>query len=78
MLIVISCLLYQKRKLETTGDVLTIPATRPVFRWGMAFCVAFLTAILLSGLLGVLVHTSLGNFLMVLFTTLIAGFSLRK
>ena len=42
VLIVISCLLYQKRKLETTGDVLTIPATRPVFRWGMAFCVAFL------------------------------------
>lgn len=28
VLIVISCLLYQKRKLETTGDVLTIPATR--------------------------------------------------
>lgn len=74
VLIVISCMLYQKRKLETTGDVLTIPATRPVFRWGMAFCVAFLTAILLSGLFGVLVHTSLGNFLMVLFTTLIAGF----
>lgn len=74
VLIVISCLLYQKRKLEATGDVLTIPATRPVFRWGMAFCVAFLTAILLNGLFGVLVHTSLGNFLMVLFTTLIAGF----
>lgn len=74
VLIVLACLLYQKRKLETTGDVLVIPATRPVFRWGMALCVAFLAAILIGSVFNVMVRTALGNFLVVLFIVLIVGF----
>lgn len=40
-LYVIAWLLYKKRHIEHAGDLLTVPFLKPVFRWGVGFCMAF-------------------------------------
>lgn len=37
-------IVYKFKKLETTGDFISIQWLRPIFRWGFAFCTAFLSA----------------------------------
>lgn len=56
----LALLLYRYRRMETAGDVVAIPALRPVFRYGMAICVGVLfgfgtTAMLELGELGLMV-----------------------
>lgn len=41
--------LYKKRQLECAGDLISIRAVKPVFRWGMAFCCGILFALLVTG-----------------------------
>lgn len=40
VLAVIAMLVYRRRQLESAGDVVSVAAVRPVFRYGVAFCAA--------------------------------------
>lgn len=40
LLAVCALLLYRKRKMECTGDVVAIPVLKPVFKYGVALCAA--------------------------------------
>lgn len=42
---------YQKKNIETAGDVITVGWLKPVFRWGVAACVASLGALFFSSAL---------------------------
>lgn len=44
---VIALVVYQKKHIETAGDVITVNWLKPIFRWGMALCTASLGALLL-------------------------------
>lgn len=48
VLYVISYIFYRKRQLEDTGDLITVGIMRPVFRWGTAFMIAYLSGIALN------------------------------
>lgn len=48
ILYVISWFLYKKRHIEHAGDLLTVPFLKPVFRWGVGFCVALAIAPMVS------------------------------
>ncbi len=37
-LFVLAFVLYKRKHLETTGDILTVPCLKPVFRWVLTFC----------------------------------------
>ena len=39
---------YQKRQIESAGDLLTFRWLQPVFRWGVGACVAYVGAILIA------------------------------
>lgn len=66
-------LLYRFRRLESTGDVLCIRGIRPIFRWGMAACAAFLMAMLFGRLFGYTVGSPGGMFALVLITVILVG-----
>ena len=38
-ILIIAFLIYKRKHLETTGDIITLPFLKPLFRWGAAFCV---------------------------------------
>ncbi|MCI5620042.1 MAG: ABC transporter permease [Lachnospiraceae bacterium] len=59
-------LLYLRRKIEMTGDVLSIWETRPLFRWGVAVCGAFLCGMCAFGLLSNWIRTPRAGFVVVL------------
>lgn len=46
-------LVYQKRHVERAGDVVTAPAVKPVFKFGVAFCMALTLG---TGLFGLFYH----------------------
>ena len=43
----IALVVYQKKHIETAGDVITVNWLKPIFRWGMAACTSALGALLL-------------------------------
>ncbi len=43
---IFSCILYRKKHLETTGDIITISLLKPFFRWGTAFTLGCWIAIM--------------------------------
>ncbi|MCF0136805.1 MAG: hypothetical protein HUJ66_00405 [Oscillospiraceae bacterium] len=47
-LIVISLLLFRRRRMENCGDVIAIPALRPIFKYGVAVCSALLGSVILG------------------------------
>ena len=51
LFIVIAVIVYQKKNIETAGDVITVKWLKPVFRWGTAICTSALLALFLSGIL---------------------------
>lgn len=65
--------LYRGRRLEATGDVLCVRAMRPVFRWGMAACAAFLMGMLVGNLFDYAVESPRGMFALVLITVILVG-----
>ena len=40
VLTALALLVYEKRHLETAGDVVTVPWVKPIFKYGVAFCAA--------------------------------------
>ncbi|MBU5435426.1 hypothetical protein [Pseudoflavonifractor sp. MSJ-37] len=40
VLAVLSLLLYQRRQVESAGDIVSVPWVRPIFKYGAAFCTA--------------------------------------
>lgn len=44
---VIALAAYEKKHIETAGDVITVNWLKPIFRWGMAVCTSSLGALLL-------------------------------
>lgn len=65
-------LMYRKRNIETAGDLLSVKMIKPVFRWGVAACVAFLSAMVLNNILQV--RSPKGEFVEVLTTVCVVGF----
>lgn len=43
---VIALIVYQKKHIETAGDVITVNWLKPIFRWGMAVCTSALGALI--------------------------------
>lgn len=67
-------LMYRRRNVETAGDLLSVKAMKPVFRWGVAACVAFLSAMVLNSILHQAVYSPMGEFAEVLITVCLVGF----
>lgn len=44
---VVALIVYEKKHIETAGDVITVNWLKPIFRWGMAICTSSLGALLL-------------------------------
>jgi ABC-2 type transport system permease protein len=51
VIVAVSYILYQKRKIESAGDLVAIRIARPIFRWGFGICCAFATAMCFLSLL---------------------------
>lgn len=51
--LVIAGILYRRRPLERTGDIIVYPALRPVFKYGVTFCVSLCFGILTMEVMGV-------------------------
>ena len=49
---VLALLLYQRRQLETAGDIIAVPQAKPVFRYGVAFFFGSGMAFLTMGIFG--------------------------
>lgn len=47
----IALIAYQKKHIETAGDVITVNWLKPIFRWGAAICTSALIALFLSSIL---------------------------
>lgn len=69
---IIAFLMYRKRRLETTGDSLSINAVKPVFRWGFAACVAFLGAMVVGQMIPT-DETPMREFVIITFLVVIIG-----
>ncbi len=39
VLALLALLVYRRRQVESAGDVVSVPLVRPLFQWGMTFCV---------------------------------------
>ena len=50
LLMALALLLYRRRKMENCGDVVAIPALRPIFKYGVAICFALCFEIMLSAI----------------------------
>ena len=48
---VIAVAAYQKKHIETAGDVITVGWLKPIFRWGVAICTSALGALFISSML---------------------------
>lgn len=51
VLIIISYVIYQKRKIETAGSLLSIAWIQPIFRWGVGVCGAGLCTVFICTML---------------------------
>lgn len=51
VLLLLSLLLYRRRPMETSGDVLAVKPLRPVFRYGASLCAALLLPCAFTGVL---------------------------
>lgn len=71
--IVAAYILYLRRRLETTGDLLCIKGTRPVFRWGLAACAAFLAAVVCCDFFDMMIASPGGMFAMALSVVIVVG-----
>lgn len=50
LFVIIAIVTYEKKHLETAGDVITVKWLKPIFRWGAAICTSALMAVLLSSM----------------------------
>lgn len=69
---IMSYVLYQKRRLESTEDIFCISAIRPLFRWGIAAFASMFVAVLINQVMNVSL-SSKKEFSLILATTLIFG-----
>ena len=53
VLAAIAFLVYQKKQLETAGDVITVGWLKPIFRWGAAACCSALGTVMLCSQFGI-------------------------
>lgn len=51
ILLVLSYFLYQKRHIETAGDLITVPWLKPVFRWGIGFFAGYFMGVCVCAVL---------------------------
>jgi ABC-2 type transport system permease protein len=51
VLVAVAYLLYQRRKIEAAGDLITIGIVKPIFRWGVAICCGFGAAMIVVAIL---------------------------
>lgn len=65
-------LMYRRRNVETAGDLLSVKMVKPIFRWGVAACMAFLSAMVLNNILQL--YSPMGEFVEVLITVCVVGF----
>lgn len=70
---VLAYLMYRKRRLEMTGELLSVAKTKPIFRWGCALCGAALVAVVLNGAMNGIIHSPQANFTQVILTAGIVG-----
>lgn len=47
VLLLIAYLIYRRKPVENTGDLLTISFVKPIFRWGVGFCVGYTITVFL-------------------------------
>lgn len=73
LMTVVAYVLYRRRKIEMTGDVLSIWKTWPLFRWGVAVCGAFLCGMCAFWLLESMIHTPRSGFLVVLISVMVGA-----
>ncbi|MBO5657195.1 MAG: hypothetical protein J6R94_03325, partial [Agathobacter sp.] len=67
VLLVLAYLMYRKRHIEQTGDMITVRWIRPIFRWGFGFCGAYAASLVLRSMFqGIERDLSLGAFLFIL------------
>ncbi|MDE7063002.1 MAG: ABC transporter permease [Lachnospiraceae bacterium] len=71
--VVVGYILYRRRRLETTGDLLCIKGTRPVFRWGLAACAAFLAAYVCCDFFDMMIASPGGMFVLALSVVIVVG-----
>ena len=45
-------LLYRRRPLERTGDIIVFPVLRPIFKYGVTFCVSLCGGLLITEIMG--------------------------
>lgn len=69
---ILSYILYQKRHLETTGDIFCISALRPLIRWGVAAFASMFIALLINQVVKVPM-TAKVEFILLLTCTLVFG-----
>lgn len=50
--LIISIIVYEKKHLETAGDVITVGWLKPIFRWGAAICTSALGTLFLFAVIG--------------------------
>lgn len=70
--IVLSFLLYQRRQLETAGNLISFSIITPVFRWGVGACFASLGA-LMAGSIFYMLGSDMKKFVTILITGVIVG-----
>ena len=67
VLLVLAYLMYRKRHIEQTGDMITVRWIRPIFRWGFGFCGAYAASLVLRSMFqSIERELSLGVFLIIL------------
>lgn len=71
--VVAGYILYCRRRLETTGDLLCIKGTRPVFRWGLAACASFLAAYVCCDFFDMMIASPGGMFALALSVVIVVG-----
>lgn len=63
----IALIAYEKKHIETAGDVITVKWLKPVFRWGAAVCTSALVALLISSMF------STKSFVMIIAIVIVTG-----
>jgi len=67
LFVVVALIAYEKKHIETAGDVITVKWLKPIFRWGAAICTSALTALLISSMF----YTK--SFMMIIAVVIVTG-----
>ncbi len=74
VLAVLSLLLYKNRRVESAGDVISVKAARPVFRWGVALYVSLLLTLLVAAMFDIRIDSTPLAFPLTALSLVVTGF----